>query len=85
VTTDPGQRIRRGIFILAGLLILLLLLLRFIGIDQKLLRVFAISAALLVVVLYMTYRAFAGVAEAARNGTLEQKFGPPPPDDEDDK
>jgi hypothetical protein len=85
VKHDPGKRIRYGIFALAALLIVILVLLRAIGIDQKLLRVLAIASALLVVVLFMTYRAFAGVAEAARNGTLEQKFGPPPPEDEDEQ
>jgi hypothetical protein len=76
-----GARIKQRIYILAALLLAGLLALRLAGIDQQIIKILAVAAGLLVLLLLITYRAFAGVAEQARNGTL----GPPPADDEDDK
>ncbi len=79
----PGinGRIKRGIYVFAALLLAVLVGLRVLDIDRSLLKILAIASGLLVLLLLITYRAFAGVAEAARNGTL----GPAPDDDEDDE
>jgi uncharacterized membrane protein required for colicin V production len=82
---DPGGRIKRGVFVLAAVLLAGLAALRYLGIDRALLGVLAGAAGLLVAALLVTYRAFAGVAETARRTALEQ---PPPADadeDEDDR
>jgi phage shock protein PspC (stress-responsive transcriptional regulator) len=60
------QHLRLGISGLAIFLLLLLGFLKLLGIDQKLLRILMIAAGLLVGMLLITYRAFANVAEAAR-------------------
>jgi ABC-type transport system involved in cytochrome c biogenesis permease subunit len=73
-------RIKHGIYALAVLLLAGLLALRFVGVERDLLRILAVASGLLVLLLLITYRAFASVAEAARNGTL----GPPPPPDDDE-
>jgi uncharacterized membrane protein YccC len=67
------QRIRLGIAGLAIFLLLLLGFLKLLGIDQKLLRILMIAAGLLVGMLLITYRAFAGVAEAAGVETARQQ------------
>jgi uncharacterized membrane protein YccC len=67
------QRIRLGIAGLAIFLLLLLGFLKLLGIDQKLLRILMIAAGLLVGMLLITYRAFAGVAEAAVVETAKQQ------------
>jgi ABC-type transport system involved in cytochrome c biogenesis permease subunit len=74
-------RIKHGIYALAALLLAGLFALRFVGVERDFLRILAVASGLLVLLLLITYRAFAGVAEAARNGTL----GPPPPDDDEDE
>jgi ABC-type transport system involved in cytochrome c biogenesis permease subunit len=71
--------IKLRIYGLAILLLAGLLVLRFLDVDRQLLKILAIASGLLVLLLLITYRAFAGVAEAARDGTL------PPPDDDEDK
>jgi hypothetical protein len=76
-----SSRIKRGIWLLAAVLLGGLVLLRLVDVDRDLLKILAIASALLVLLLLITYRAFAGVAEAARNGTLE---GAATADDEDD-
>ena len=82
MSVGPDNRIRRGIYGLAALLLLGLFGLRLMEIDRKLFKVLAVASGVLVLLLLITYRAFAGVAEAARNGTL----GPPPPgNDKDDQ
>jgi hypothetical protein len=79
----PGLngRIKRGIYVFAALLLLVLAGLRVLDIDRSLLKILAIASGLLVLLLLITYRAFAGVAESAGNGTLP----PPPLDDDEDK
>jgi hypothetical protein len=79
----PGvnARIKPGIYVFAALLLAVLAGLRVLDIDRSLLKILAIASGLLVLLLLITYRAFAGVAESARNGTL----GPAPDDDEDDE
>jgi uncharacterized Tic20 family protein len=74
-------RIKRGIYVFAALLLMILVGLRILDVDRQLLNILAIASGLLVLLLLITYRAFAGVAEAARNGMLP----PPPPDDDEDK
>jgi hypothetical protein len=81
LSVRPDNRIRRGIYALAALLLLGLFGLRLLEIDRTLLAIFAAASGLLVVLLLITYRAFASVAESARNGTL----GPPAKDDKDDQ
>jgi len=81
LSVGPDNRIRRGIYGLAALLLLGLFGLRLMEIDRTLLAIFAAASGLLVVLLLITYRAFSSVAEAARNGTL----GPPAKDDKDDQ
>ncbi len=75
------QTIKRGIHAFAALLLAGLALLKWLDIDAQLFRILAISTGLLVAVLLMTYRAFAGVAEAARNAPQP---APSPEDDEDE-
>ena len=74
MSAGPDRRIKRGIYALAAFLLAALLGLRLLEIDRNLFKVLAVASGLLVLLLLITYRAFAGVAEAARNGTL----GPPP-------
>lgn len=81
MSVGPDNRIRRGIYGLAALLLLGLFGLRLMEIDRSLLAIFAAASGLLVLLLLITYRAFAGVAEAARNGRL----GPPAKDDKDER
>ncbi len=69
---DPA-RIKRGIYALAALIVLILAGLRVAGIDRALVGVLAGAGGLLVVLLLITYRAFAGVAEAARQAAAEEK------------
>jgi len=69
--------VRRGVFALAAALIAGLAALRIAGIDRTLLAILAAAAGLLVAMLLITYRALAGVAEAARNAA------PPQRDDKD--
>jgi hypothetical protein len=59
-------RIRRGVAVLAVVLLIILGLLKWQGVDQKLLLILISATGLLVGLLLITYRAFAGVAEAAR-------------------
>jgi hypothetical protein len=67
------HRVRNGIFLLAALCALMLGVLRFLVVDPALLRIAALSAALLVVSLFMTYRAMATALDAGlaaeRNST----------------
>jgi hypothetical protein len=77
--TAGRDTIKLWIYGLAVLLLAGLLVIRFLDVDRQLLKILAIASGLLVLLLMITYRAFAGVAESARNGTL----GPPPDDDED--
>jgi hypothetical protein len=60
-------RIKQGIYAFAVLLLAGLAVLKWLAVDQRLFLVLGISSGLLVVMLLMTYRVFAGVAEAARN------------------
>jgi hypothetical protein len=73
--------IKQGIYLLAALLVAGLLAMRLLGVDPLLVKILAIASGVLVLLLLITYRAFAGVADAARDGTLP----PPPVQDEDDK
>jgi hypothetical protein len=78
--------IKRGIYVLAAVLVVFLAGLKFFGIERQLLLILTIASGLLVGLLLITYRAFEGVAETARNS-------PQPPasayddedEDEDDK
>jgi hypothetical protein len=76
--------IKRAIYGIAVVVIVVLSILKYLGIDRQLLLILAIAGALLVGLLLITYRVFEGVAEAARNA-------PQPPastfddEDEDDK
>jgi prepilin signal peptidase PulO-like enzyme (type II secretory pathway) len=79
--TAGRDTIKLLIYGLAVLLVAGLLVMRFFDVDRQLLKILTIASGLLVLLLLITYRAFAGVAEAARNGTLP----PPPPDDDEDK
>ncbi len=74
-------RLKQGIWLLAALLLGGLIMLRLLDADRTLLKILAIASALLVLLLLITYRAFAGVADAARNGALE---GAAPAEDEDE-
>jgi urea transporter len=74
-------RIKQGIYGFAALLLAGLALLKWLEIDAQLFKILAISTGLLVAVLLMTYRAFAGVAEAARNAPQP----PLSPDDDEDE
>ncbi|MGL4637384.1 MAG: hypothetical protein ACRCWF_15485 [Beijerinckiaceae bacterium] len=78
--STPNQRIKRGIYAFALLLLAGLGVLKWIAIDAKLFKILAISSGVLVAMLLMTYRAFEGVAEAARKAPQ-----PPPSPDEDDE
>jgi ABC-type transport system involved in cytochrome c biogenesis permease subunit len=78
--TTGRDTIKLRIYGLAVMLLAGLLLMRFFDMDRQLLKILAIASGLLVLLLLITYRAFAGVAEAAKDGTL-----PPPPDDDEDK
>jgi ABC-type transport system involved in cytochrome c biogenesis permease subunit len=79
--TAGRDAIKLKIYGLAVTLLAGLVLLRVLDVDRQLLKILAIASGLLVLLLLITYRAFAGVAEAARDGTLP----PPPPDDDEDK
>ncbi len=70
--SDPA-RIKRGIYALAALIVLILAGLRIVGVDRALIGVLAGAGGLLVVLLLITYRAFAGVAEVARQAAPEEK------------
>jgi hypothetical protein len=72
--SDENTRIKQGIYCLAAGLLAGLLMLQWLDTDRGLLRILAIASGLLVLLLLITYRAFAGVAETAR--TMPQ----PPPD-----
>ncbi len=76
-----NTRIKRGIYLFAALLLAALAGLRILDIDRGLLKILAIASGLLVLLLLITYRAFAGVAEAARNGVLDAPIA----DDKDDE
>jgi hypothetical protein len=58
------KRIRNGIFAIAALCLLALGGLRQADVDPSILRIAAISAGLLVIALFMTYRAMASVLDA---------------------
>jgi hypothetical protein len=58
------KRIRNGIFGIAALCLLALGGLRQWGVEPSILRIAAISAGLLVIALFMTYRAMASVLDA---------------------
>jgi urea transporter len=73
------RRIKRGIYGFAVLLLAGLALLRFLDVDPVLFKILTVASGLLVLLLLITYRAFAGVAEAARNAPQ-----PPPSADDDD-
>jgi predicted permease len=77
--TESARRVRNGIIVLALALLAALLAMKFTGLDQKLLRILAIAAGLLVTMLLITYRALLKIAEAARSNP-----DPPPPDDDDE-
>ncbi len=68
---DPA-RIKRGIYALAALVVLIAAGLRFTGADRTLVGIVAVSGGLLVVMLLITYRAFAGVAAAAREAAAAE-------------
>jgi drug/metabolite transporter (DMT)-like permease len=74
------RRIRLGIVLVAAVVFAGLFLLKRAGVDEALLQVLAIGGALLVTMLFVTYRALLKVVEAARDNPH-----PPPPDDEDDE
>jgi urea transporter len=74
------RRIKRGIYGFAVLLLAGLALLRFLDVDPVLFKILTVASGLLVLLLLITYRAFAGVAEAARNAPQ-----PPPSADDDDE
>jgi urea transporter len=75
------RRIKRGIYGFAVLLLAGLALLRFLDVDPVLFKILTVASGLLVLLLLITYRAFAGVAEAARNAPQP----PPSADDDDDE
>jgi hypothetical protein len=58
------HRVRNGIFLLAAVCLAVLGLMRLLGTDVAILRISAISAGLLVVTLFMTYRAMATALDA---------------------
>ena len=62
-----NSQIKRGVYGLAVALLLVLVGLRFLGVGKQLLLIFALAGGLYVGLLLITYRAFEGVAEAARN------------------
>jgi hypothetical protein len=66
-------RIRLGIAAFAMLLAIGLGTLRWSGIDDRLFRILAICGALLVVLLFMTYRVFAGIADDATRAAAAEK------------
>jgi hypothetical protein len=76
------MQFRRGIAGLAIILLVILGFLKFLGIDQKLLLILILASGLLVGLLLITYRAFAGVVEAAK--ALPEPL-PNEMDDEDEK
>jgi hypothetical protein len=69
---DPA-RIKRGIYGLAALIVLILAGMRVAGVDRTLVGVLAGAGGLLVALLLITYRAFAGVAEAARHAASAER------------
>jgi hypothetical protein len=73
------KTIRRGIAWLALLLLCILGLMKWQGVDQKLMLILVIASGLLVGLLLITYRAFAGVVEAAQSEPqpLPQKTNKP--------
>jgi small neutral amino acid transporter SnatA (MarC family) len=73
-------RIRLAIAIVAATVLAGLLVLRWLGIDRKLLTVLAIAGGLLVTLLFVTYRALLRIVETARANPH-----PPPQDDDDDE
>jgi urea transporter len=75
------RRIKRGIYGFAVLLLAGLALLRFLDVDPVLFKILTVASGLLVLLLLITYRAFEGVAEAARNAPQP----PPSADDDDDE
>ena len=80
---SANLQIKHGIYGLAIALLIVLAGLKFLGVGKQLLLIFALAGGLYVGLLLITYRAFEGVAEAARNA-------PQPPqslndtEDEDD-
>jgi hypothetical protein len=72
--------IRGGIACLALVLLVILAVVKWQGADQKLLLILILASALLVGLLLITYRAFEGVAETARN--LPQPVLSPDDDEE---
>ncbi len=73
---DPA-RIKRGIYALAALIVVIAGGLRLADADRALVGVVAGAGGLLVVLLLITYRAFAGVAEAAREVAAQEAKKPP--------
>ena len=58
------RRVRNGIFALAGLSLIILGIMRVAGVDVAILRISAIASGLLVVSLFMTYRAMTTALDA---------------------
>ena len=64
---SANSQIKRGLYGLATGLLVVLVGLKFLGVGKQLLLIFALAGGLYAGLLLITYRAFEGVAEAARN------------------
>jgi hypothetical protein len=72
--------IRLAIVLVAAIILAGLFVLKRAGVEEALLQVLAIGGALLVTMLFVTYRALLKVVEAAKANPH-----PPPPDDDEDE
>lgn len=77
---QSARRVRIGIGIVAAAVILALFGLRRLGIEEMLWRILAAAGALLVTLLFVTYRALLKIVEAAH-----RQPQPLPYEDEDDR
>jgi TRAP-type uncharacterized transport system fused permease subunit len=66
-------KVRLGIYLLAAFVLIVLGVLRLWGVEQRILRIVAICGGLLVVMLLMTYRVFAGVVDDANRVAAAEK------------
>ncbi|MGL5114671.1 MAG: hypothetical protein ACRC7G_12555 [Beijerinckiaceae bacterium] len=74
---DPRPGARRGIAILAVVLFLILVMLKWLGIDRTLLNVLGFGAGLFVLMVWLTYRSFERIATAARQYADREASGDP--------
>jgi hypothetical protein len=64
---SPSQRrVRLSVALVAAAVVIALFVLRRMGVDEMLFRIFAASGALLVAVLYVTYRTLQKMVAAAQ-------------------